>query len=138
MSIKQYRYGSDTEKKFKELMTGLGWWVHQFTPTVRGTPCDFVVAKDNEIWFVDVKNVHNSSLMGFGRLEENQINAFKLLTMTGNWRCGWVLHFDDGFYFFSYLDYVRMFKEGYYIITKENLLPWLIFIGEENYEDYRK
>lgn len=131
MSIKQISYGRGAEREFAKMMKNRGWWIHGFINSRQGQPCDFILTKRNVPWFIDVKNIGNSNVMGFGRLEENQINSFKLLSSTGAFNTGWVLRFKHGDYrFLSFTDYLMMIEDGRFAVTKEELLSWWVFIQE--------
>ena len=65
-------------------------------------------------------------------MEENQKNAFKLLKVLGGYyRMGWVLRFEDDYYFLSYGDYVILHEEQKrQVVQKSELLPFWYFINE--------
>jgi hypothetical protein len=128
----QQLIGKTVEKDFQERMAKLGWWVHRFSNSIGGQPCDYVLVKADQVWFVDVKNVQNSNVMGFGRLEENQKNAFKLLKVLGGYyRMGWVLRFEDDYYLLSYGDFLVLSEQQKrQVVQKKELLPFWYFINE--------
>lgn len=132
MSIKNNnkKIGKKSEQELAQQFHDKGWWVHLLQPDDFGNqPFDLIAVKNNLAWMLDVKNVEGSELMGFGRIEPNQRGAFDILTKTGSYQCGFALKFDDGFYFFSYLDFLNLEKEKRFTILKKELLSLWFYVG---------
>ena len=73
------KIGNQKEKDFANLMFDKGWWVHILNDKVNGQPFDIIMAKNNVVWFLDVKNVSGKSYFLHNRIEPNQKSAMKKL-----------------------------------------------------------
>ena len=118
----QKRIGNSAEKEFANLMFRSGWWVHIFADKVNGQPFDIVMSKDNTVWFLDSKHVKDKDYFLHSRIEENQKNAFRMLTDRGTTQCGFVVKFSDGWRLLRYqsIDFSKSKT------SKDDMLP-LVF-----------
>lgn len=96
--------GNKVEKEFATQMYNRGWWVHLLNDKVNGQPFDVIMAKDESVWFLDVKNVQDKDYFLHSRIEDNQINSMKMLINRGMINVGFVIKFNDGWYLLKYIN----------------------------------
>lgn len=96
--------GNRVEKEFATHMYDRGWWVHLLNDKVNGQPFDVIMAKDESVWFLDVKNVQDKDYFLHSRIEDNQINSMKMLINRGMINVGFVIKFNDGWYLLKYIN----------------------------------
>lgn len=109
------KIGNQLEKSFAKTMYDRGWWVHLLNDKVNGQPFDVIMAKDESVWFLDVKNVSGKNYFLHNRIEPNQINSMKMLINRGIFNVGFVICFDGEWYLLKYnkidFDKPRTFKK---------------------------
>jgi hypothetical protein len=98
------KIGNQVEKEFATLMYAKGWWVHLLNDKVNGQPLDAIMAKDEVVWFLDIKNVSDKDYFLHSRIEPNQHTTMKMLLNRGMKNVGFAIKFDDGWFLLYYKD----------------------------------
>ena len=75
--------GNDFEKKFCEILSERGFWVHNFAQNQDGQPADVIAVKNDTPYLIDCK-VCKKGIFQLSRLEENQILSMRYWLDTGN------------------------------------------------------
>lgn len=97
------KIGNEIEKEFVKIAYENGYWAHILDTKITGQPFDVIMAKDELAWFLDVKHVADKDYLLHSRIEENQINAFKMLLKRNVMRIGFVIKFENhGWYYLPF------------------------------------
>lgn len=102
MTVNNKRTGNAVEQEFAEMMYDKGWWVHILSDKVTGQPFDCIMANAEVTFFVDIKSVESQDYLLHSRIEDNQRNAFKMLTKRKVKNCGFMCKFNDGWYYLPF------------------------------------
>ncbi|WP_347136432.1 hypothetical protein [[Clostridium] symbiosum] len=87
--------GTKFEREFAGVLAKNWFWVHLFQDNKNGQPCDVIAAKNGRTYLIDCKNCETDHFI-MGRIEENQMNAMILFSMTGNLVGMFAIRFPDG------------------------------------------
>ena len=96
------KIGNKVEKEFATLMFEKGWWVYLLSDKINGQPFDAIMAKDEVVWFLDIKNVQDKDYFLHSRIEPNQFTSMKMLINRGMSNVGFIIKFNDGWYLLPY------------------------------------
>lgn len=94
MSNSNKKIGNDFERKFCEILSKNGFWVHNFAQNQDGQPADVIAVKNNTPYIIDCK-VCEKGIFRLSRIEENQILAMRYWLDTGNTDAWFALKVND-------------------------------------------
>lgn len=77
------KIGNDFEKKFCEILSERGFWVHNFAQNQSGQPADVIAVRNNMPYLIDCK-VCEKGIFQLSRIEENQILSMQYWLDTRN------------------------------------------------------
>lgn len=75
--------GTAFERDFAELLSAEGFWVHCLKDNANGQPFDVIAARNGRTYVFDCKECMTERF-ALSRIKENQHNAMKLWSETGN------------------------------------------------------
>jgi archaeal holliday junction resolvase (hjc) len=93
--------GNDFEKKFCEILSERGFWVHNFAQNQDGQPADVIAVKNDTPYLIDCK-VCKKGIFQLSRLEENQILSMRYWLDTGNDDAWFALKVNDDILMITY------------------------------------
>lgn len=117
MSNIQNTVGNSTEKLISNSFMECRYWAYILPKKVGGQPFDIIACKGNNTWFIDAKHLEaNKASFAFDRIEPNQKTSMMYAHAYANIQnLGFAIVWDrtpDKIYFFPYLDYLEMEKNG--------------------------
>ena len=71
--------GTRFERELASILADYCYWVHLFQDNHNGQPCDIIAARNGHAYLIDCKDCQGNFFQ-LGRMEENQMNAMKLLS----------------------------------------------------------
>ena len=89
--------GTAFERRFAELLSAEGFWVHCLKDNVNGQPFDVIAAKNGRTYVFDCKDCQTDRF-ALRRIEENQHNAMHLWAETGNQKGMFAVKFSGRIY----------------------------------------
>lgn len=89
--------GTVFERDFAELLSGEGFWAHCLKDNANGQPFDVIAAKNKRTYVFDCKDCATERFV-LSRIEENQHNAMKLWSETGNQQGMFAIKFSGRIY----------------------------------------
>ena len=113
------KIGNDFEKKFCEILSERGFWVHNFAQNQDGQPADIIAIKNNTPNIIDCK-VCEKGIFRLSRIEENQILSMRCWLDTGNTDAWFALKVGDDILMISYRR-VMYAKERYSILITDEI-----------------
>ena len=111
--------GNEFEKKFCEILSERGFWVHNFAQNQDGQPADVIAIKNNTPYIIDCK-VCEKGIFRLSRIEENQILSMRCWLDTGNTDAWFALKVGDDILMISYRR-VMYAKERYSILITDEI-----------------
>ena len=111
--------GNDFEKKFCEILSERGFWVHNFAQNQDGQPADVIAVKNDTPYLIDCK-VCEKGIFQLSRIEENQILSMRCWLDTGNTDAWFALKVGDDILMISYRR-VMYAKERYSILITDEI-----------------
>lgn len=75
--------GNDFERKFCEMLSDYGFWVHNLVANASGQPADVIAVKEHKAYLIDCK-VCSRGGFTLSRIEDNQDLAMRLWDECGN------------------------------------------------------
>lgn len=103
--------GTAFERKFAELLSGEGFWVHCLKDNVNGQPFDVIAAKNGKTYVFDCKDCQTDRF-ALSRIEENQHNAMRLWAETGNQKGMFAVKFSGGIYLLQHCALEILLENG--------------------------
>lgn len=88
------KIGNDFEKKFCEILSEHGFWVHNFAQNQDGQPADVIAVKNNTPYLIDCK-VCEKGIFQLSRIEENQMLSMQYWLATKNIEVWFALKVND-------------------------------------------
>lgn len=101
MSNSNKKIGNDFEREFCKILSGHGFWVHNFAQNQDGQPADVIAVKNNMPYLIDCK-VCEKGIFKLSRIEENQILSMQHWLDTGNTDAWFALKVGDDILMISY------------------------------------
>lgn len=95
------KIGNDFEKKFCEILSERGFWVHNFAQNQDGQPADIIAVKKDTPYLIDCK-VCDKGIFQLSRLEENQILSMQYWLDTRNREAWFALNVNDDIWMITY------------------------------------
>ena len=83
MSNSNKKIGNDFERRFCEILSEHGFWVHNFAQNQDGQPADVIAVRNNMPYLIDCK-VCEKGIFQLSRIEENQILSMQYWLDTRN------------------------------------------------------
>ena len=77
------KIGNDFEREFCKILSGHGFWVHNFAQNQSGQPADVIAVRNNMPYLIDCK-VCEKGIFQLSRIEENQILSMQYWLDTRN------------------------------------------------------
>lgn len=103
--------GTAFERKFAELLSAEGFWVHCLKDNANGQPFDVIAAKNGRAYVFDCKDCQTDRFV-LSRIEENQHNAMRLWADTGNYQGMFAVKFSGRIYLMPYRMLVIFMENG--------------------------
>lgn len=107
--ISNEKLGNDFERKFCEILSDNGFWVHNFAQNYDGQPADIIAVKNTLANLIDCKVCENDKF-SFSRIEENQKLSMKLWEECGNGQGWFALKTSEGIFMIELLDLLELSK----------------------------
>ena len=114
MSNSNKKIGNDFEKKFCEILSERGFWVHNFAQNQDGQPADVIAVKNNTPYIIDCK-VCEKGIFKLSRIEENQILSMQHWLNTRNSDAWFALKVNDDILMITY-------RQAMYVKERQSIL----------------
>ena len=108
------KIGNDFEKKFCEILSERGFWVHNFAQNQDGQPADVIAVKNNTPYIIDCK-VCEKGIFKLSRIEENQILSMQHWLNTRNSDAWFALKVNDDILMITY-------RQAMYVKERQSIL----------------
>lgn len=108
--------GTAFEQEFAKRLAGHGFWVHRMQDNQNGQPFDLIAAKNKRTYIFDCKDCQSGEFR-LSRIEENQEQAMKLWSDTGNGEGMFTLRFSGSIYLVPYHMLMALKENGTKSIT---------------------
>lgn len=72
------KLGNDFERRFADMLSQSGFWVHLLTQNQDGQPADIIAVKRKRAYLIDCKVCSTNKGFDLSRVEENQESAMTL------------------------------------------------------------
>ena len=115
--------GTAFEQEFAKKLAGYGFWVHRMQDNQNGQPFDLIAAKNKRTYVFDCKDCQSGEFR-LSRIEENQEQAMKLWSDTGNWEGMFVLQFSGRIYLMPYHMLIALKKSGTKSIAEMDVIRY--------------
>lgn len=113
------KLGTEFERKMCEVLAEKGYWVHFISPDARGAqPFDIIAVRDNQAMAIDCKTCKDH-IFRVGRLEDNQIMAFRKWSDCGNYEAYIAVLYNGKIYMIDYQE-----LEHYEKIDLDKRVAW--------------
>ena len=99
--VSNKKLGNDFEQEFCKILSGKGYWVHNFANRKNGQPADVIAVKDGTALLLDCK-VCSNGVFDTRRIELNQHLAMRKWERCGNGTAWFALKIDDEIYMLTY------------------------------------
>lgn len=103
--------GNKFEREFCNLLAEKNIWCHRLQDNKNGQPADIIASKANNPVLIDCKVCINN-VFQLSRMEENQINAMRKWTATGNGLAFFALKIGDEVRMLQYQKLMELRKQG--------------------------
>lgn len=111
---KNRKNGARFEREFSAKMYSYGWWVHCFTQSNAGQPCDVIAVKGNTPVLIDCKVVSNHrGVFELSRIEENQRMGMTLWHRCGNKHTWFAILYNAQIFMFTLKELLEMASAGH-------------------------
>lgn len=78
--------GLEAEKEFLQMLKSAGFWAHKLKENKNGAPFDIIAAINGFAFAFEVKNIARGTNFPLARVEDNQINGFRVWDRANNLR----------------------------------------------------
>ena len=99
--VSNKKLGSDFEQEFCKILSGKGYWVHNFANRKNGQPADVIAVKNGTALLLDCK-VCSNGVFDTRRIELNQHLAMRKWERCGNGTAWFAIKMDDDIYVVHY------------------------------------
>lgn len=115
--------GTAFERRFAQILSERGFWVHRLQDNRNGQPFDVIAVKDGEALAFDCKDC---GYEGFPlrRIEENQITAMGLWQDCGNREGLFALNLPSGIRILAYTAAISLVENGVGQLRGDGLMEW--------------
>lgn len=105
------KIGNDFERKLIDILREYDFFIYHTPNKIEGQPCDFIIAKNNQVAFLDSKHCQEKEFP-FTDIRENQELAFKFNFNKRNYECGFAIYFSlfKEWFYLSYSKYTELLK----------------------------